>query len=83
MDLQSILIGLLGLVVSGLGWWVKEQVGKVAGLEEKLNHLHLKVVGEYVHRKDFETLAQEIFRRFDKLQDALAEKVDKRDHHGD
>jgi len=35
------------------------------------------VAGQYIKREDFEKVASEIFRKFDKLFDKLAEKQDK------
>jgi hypothetical protein len=64
-------VWLLGGLVSIVGWFVKENVDRIANIEEKYNSLH----EHYVKKNDFEKFEDQLWRRFDKLEDKLSDKL--------
>jgi hypothetical protein len=72
-------------VAGALGcWWmrviwqsVKELQDADRSLISKLSAIEVLVAGSYVKRDDFDRLAEAIFKKLDRIEDKLDQKVDK------
>lgn len=47
-------------------------------LAEKVSSIEVLVAGNYVKKEDFDKLGEAIFKKLDRIEDKLSEKVDKR-----
>jgi hypothetical protein len=72
------LVGALG------GWWMNimwqalrdlQKADKI--LAEKVSSIEVLVAGNYVKRDDFDKIADNIFRKLDRIEDKLDGKMDK------
>jgi hypothetical protein len=72
------LVGALG------GWWMNimwqalrdlQKADKI--LAEKVSSIEILVAGNYVKRDDFDKVADNIFRKLDRIEDKLDNKMDK------
>ena len=70
MDLTLVIQILLGLIMTGGGFWVRT-------LREDIKHLQNQVQRtreEYVHKNDMRELKVEMSHRFDKLEELIRDK---------
>lgn len=80
-DLFNIVVGIAG----ALGGWalktiwdaVKDLQTADKELSKNVSAIQVLVAGEYIKRDDFNTMADAIFRKLDKIEDKLDGKADK------
>lgn len=85
MELQMAFNIAIGLVTFLGGWILNSLKGSIDALHKaneqlttKVQSIEVLVAGTYVKRDDLQELSKEIFARFDKLDEKLDSKVDKK-----
>lgn len=69
---QEFINAALGLVASGIGWWLKTVWDSHRQLETKVANIEVLVAGEYIKR----TEVASILNRMDHKLDAISIKLD-------
>lgn len=84
MEAQVLFNGAISLIGALGGWWLKAMWDAVKDLQttdrilaDKVASIEVLVAGQYVRRDEFDRLVDALFRKLDKIQDKLSEKVDK------
>lgn len=70
MDVTSTVQLLLGLVMTGISFWIKSQREDIKHLQAQLQNTR----EEYVHKNDLRELKTEMSHRFDKLEELIRDK---------
>lgn len=85
MDEIRLIDTLIGLVLILFGWvsrimWtaLRDLQKSDTKLAEKVSSIEVLVAGNYVKKEDFDKLGEAIFKKLDRIEDKLSEKVDKR-----
>lgn len=85
MELQMAFNIAIGLVAFLGGWILNSLKGSIDALHKadeqlttKVQSIEILVAGTYVKRDDLQELSKAIFARFDKLDEKLDSKVDKK-----
>ena len=73
MEVDAILNILFGLVVAGLGWWLKTQREELDRLRILLNRTREEMAREFVTKEDSNQVLSQIMNKFDRLE----EKIDR------
>jgi hypothetical protein len=81
MEARDIIIGLTGLVTTGLGWWVSVVWAKLEKTKDELNDLKVQIARDVVTyeslREMLETLLEPIKSELEKIDRKLDGKADK------
>lgn len=85
MEQSQVLFNIAVSLVGALGgWWMNimwqalrdlQKADKI--LAEKVSSIEILVAGNYVKRDDFDKVADNIFRKLDRIEDKLDNKMDK------
>ncbi len=85
MEQSQVLFNIAVSLVGALGgWWMNimwqalrdlQKADKI--LAEKVSSIEVLVAGNYVKRDDFDKIADNIFRKLDRIEDKLDGKMDK------
>jgi len=59
---------LLGLVIAGVGWWVKNIWAMVISQQEQISKLNLELAKNYATRAEFQATVDKIFEKLDEIQ---------------
>lgn len=70
MDFANSIQLLMGLVMTGISFWIKTQREDIKQLQQHLQ----KTREEYVHKDDLKELKSELNHRFDKLEDLIQKR---------
>jgi Tfp pilus assembly protein PilO len=73
MEVDAILNILFGVVITGLGWWLKTQREELDRLRILLNRTREEMAKEYVTKSDSSEVLSQIMNKFDRLE----EKIDR------
>jgi len=73
MEVDAILNILFGVVITGLGWWLKTQREELDRLRILLNRTREEMAKEYVTKADSSEVLSQIMNKFDRLE----EKIDR------
>jgi len=73
MEGDAILNILFGVVITGLGWWLKTQREELDRLRILLNRTREEMAKEYVTKADSSEVLSQIMNKFDRLE----EKIDR------
>lgn len=68
---------LYGLVITGIGWFVKMLWGKVSSLEKSVGDHKLYAAETYVTQADFDRGIDKILCKLEKIDEKLDRKQDK------
>lgn len=77
MDLDSIFKIIVGVIVSGLGWFGKQLWDAVTSLRKDINKLEIEMAKHYVPKSEFTAAMKEIREGLNKIYDKLDGKADK------
>ena len=77
MDLQTIINGLLAIILAGVGWAARELWGAVKRLREDLQRIEISLPTNYVRKDEFADGIKEIKDMLGKIFDRLDNKADK------
>jgi Tfp pilus assembly protein PilO len=73
MEVDAILNILFGVVIAGIGWWLKTQREELDRLRILLNRTREEMAKEYVTKSDSSEVLSQIMNKFDRLE----EKIDR------
>ena len=73
MEVDAILNILFGVVIAGIGWWLKTQREELDRLRILLNRTREEIAKEYVTKADSSEVLSQIMNKFDRLE----EKIDR------
>jgi len=73
MEMDAILNILFGVVIAGIGWWLKTQSEELDRLRILLNRTREEMAKEYVTKSDSSEVLSQIMNKFDRLE----EKIDR------
>jgi Tfp pilus assembly protein PilO len=73
MEVDVILNILFGIVIAGIGWWLKTQREELDRLRILLNRTREEMAKEYVTKSDSSQVLSQIMSKFDRLE----EKIDR------
>ena len=73
MEVDAILNILFGVVIAGIGWWLKTQREELDRLRILLNRTREEMAKEYVTKSDSSEVLLQIMNKFDRLE----EKIDR------
>jgi len=73
MEMDAILNILFGVVIAGIGWWLKAQREELDRLRILLNRTREEMAKEYVTKSDSSEVLSQIMNKFDRLE----EKIDR------
>ena len=73
MEVDAILNILFGVVIAGIGWWLKTQREELDRLRILLNRTREEMAKEYVTKSDISEVLSQIMNKFDRLE----EKIDR------
>jgi hypothetical protein len=77
MELQTIINGLLAIIVAGIGWAARELWGAVKHLREDLQRIEVALPTNYVRKDEFAEGIKELKEMLGKIFDRLDNKADK------
>ena len=84
MDQQSLFNIAVALAGALGGWWMNVMWQSLTDLQkadkllaDKVSSIEILVAGNYVKRDDFDKVADNIFRKLDRIEDKLDGKMDK------
>lgn len=84
MDQQSLFNIAVALAGALGGWWMNVMWQSLTDLQkadkllaDKVSSIEILVAGNYVKRDDFDKVADNIFRKLDRIEDKLDHKMDK------
>lgn len=77
MDVQTIINGLLSLVLAGVGWAARELWGAVKRLREDLQKIEVALPTNYVRKDEFADGIKEIKKMLERISEKLDAKADK------
>ena len=77
MELQTMINGLLAVIVAGIGWAARELWGAVKSLREDLQKIEVALPTNYVRKDEFAEGIKEIKEMLGKIFDRLDHKADK------
>jgi len=70
-DMAMIWNGILTLAIGSFMWWIRGVNASKDEMEKMIYETREKIATEYVSKNDFEHRADDILKRFDKLEDKL------------
>ena len=73
MEMDAILNILFGVIIAGIGWWLKTQREELDRLRILLNRTREEIAKEYVTKADSAEVLSQIMNKFDRLE----EKIDR------
>jgi hypothetical protein len=84
MNEQTVFNVLIGIVCSGMGWYMKTIFDSVKDLQhtdkelaEKVGQIEILVAGHYCKKDDLEKMSHAIFAKLDRIEDKIDKKADK------
>lgn len=77
MSLEQILIGLIGLACTVLGWFARELYSAVESLKKDLSQLEIKIGTDYVRYDRLQDALKPLKDTLDEIKAALSHKQDK------
>ena len=78
MDFQEIVNMGLGAILCALGWFARQIWDDLKKVKSDVDAHKLHVSETYVKKSEIDNLKQEMDRRFDRLEDILFERLDKK-----
>ena len=77
MEPQTVVNGLLAVLLAGIGWAARELWGAVKRLREDLQKIEVALPTNYVRKDEFSEGVKEIKEMLSKIFDRLDNKADK------
>jgi len=84
MNEQTAFNILIGIICSGLGWYMKTIYESVKDLQasdkelaQKVGEIEILVAGHYCKKDDLEKMSHAIFAKLDRIEDKIDKKMDK------
>jgi hypothetical protein len=77
MEPQTVINGLLAVLLAGIGWAARELWGAVKRLREDLQKIEIALPTNYVRKDEFSDGVKEIKEMLGKIFDRLDNKADK------
>jgi Tfp pilus assembly protein PilO len=77
MEVDAILNILFGVVIAGLGWWLKTQREELDRLRILLNRTREEMAKEYVTKSDSSEVLSQIMNKFDRLEEKIDRLMDR------
>ena len=77
MDTQGIINILLGIGMTGAGWFARELWTAVQVLKDNLYKLREEIAKDYMPKEDFYSFKSELFTMLRRIEDKLERKEDK------
>jgi cell division protein FtsB len=77
MDWQYLFNAAFGVICIIGGWWLNTMWQAMRDLETKVASIDVLVAGQYVKKEELNKLADAIFHKLDRIQDAIERKADK------
>lgn len=77
MEVQTIINGLLAVIIAGIGWAARELWAAVKTLREDLQKIEVALPTNYVRKDEFADGIKEIKGMLEKIFDRLDHKADK------
>ena len=77
MEPQTVINGLLAVVLAGIGWAARELWGAVKRLREDLQRIEVALPTNYVRKDEFAEGIKELKEMLGKIFDRLDNKADK------
>lgn len=68
MDPQSLITGLLGIVLTGVGWWVKNIWAMVMAQQSVIATLQVELARNYAPRQEMANQFERINEKLDEIQ---------------
>jgi cell division protein FtsB len=59
---------LLGIVLAGVSWWVKNIWAMVTSQQEQITKLNIELAKNYATRSEFQATVDKIFDKLDEIQ---------------
>lgn len=82
VDPQTIIVGLLSIVVTGFGWWLATLAGDVKKANEDLQSHKLYASENYIKDGDLQKLRNELIGHLERIEKLVAQVVANR-HRSD
>jgi Tfp pilus assembly protein PilO len=77
MEVDIILNILFGIVIAGIGWWLKTQREELDRLRILLNRTREEMAKEYVTKSDSSQVLSQIMSKFDRLEEKIDRLMEK------
>jgi Tfp pilus assembly protein PilO len=77
MEVDAILNILFGVVIAGIGWWLKTQREELDRLRILLNRTREEMAKEYVTKSDSSEVLSQIMNKFDRLEEKIDRLMDR------
>ena len=77
MEVDAILNILFGIVIAGIGWWLKTQREELDRLRILLNRTREEMAKEYVTKSDSSQVLSQIMSKFDRLEEKIDRLMEK------
>jgi Tfp pilus assembly protein PilO len=77
MEVDVILNILFGIVIAGIGWWLKTQREELDRLRILLNRTREEMAKEYVTKSDSSQVLSQIMSKFDRLEEKIDRLMEK------
>lgn len=68
---MALFTGLLGIILTGVAWWVKTEWAMTVELQKRVNDLQVKF-GEYANRNEIDGKLEQIFEQLRELTRAVS-----------
>lgn len=77
MSAQDVILGLIGLVCTGLGWWMKDIWEAHKQLRAELSDFRESIPQKYIAKADFREDMREIKETLQRIYEKLDSKADR------
>lgn len=77
MNSQELMNMAVGVIMGGVGWWVKTIWGAVEVLKSRMAQNELTVASKCVTREELTQIVTKMFDKLDRIEDKIDKKADK------
>lgn len=77
LDLQAAFNILIGVVIAGAAWWMKEIWSALSRLRDDMHELEVDLPSNYLKKEDFNDAMKTLNDKLDKIWYKLEEKMDR------
>jgi hypothetical protein len=74
MDVQTLMTALLGIVLAGVGWWVKTIWAMVVAQQVQITTLQVELARSYMPRAELQDTLKRLFDKLDEIQREVSQR---------
>lgn len=75
MDPSTVTTTLLGIVLAGIGWWVRNIWAMVIAQQAQITSLQVELARSYMPRAELQDTLKRIFDKLDEIQSEVAKRA--------